>query len=152
MKFPSRRFWSRAGLALAAVLVAIQFVPYGRDHANPPVLGEPAWDSPETRALAARACFDCHSNQVTWPVYSHVAPISWLVQRDVDDARAHLNFSEWTRPQKDADEAAEEVREGEMPLKIYTLMHAHARLSPAERDRLAAGLERTMREGAISRR
>lgn len=150
MRFPSRRFWSRFALALVAVLAAIQLVPYGRAHANPPVLGEPAWDSPETRALAARACFDCHSNQVKWPAYSHVAPMSWLVQRDVDEARAHLNFSEWTRPQEDADEAAEEVREGEMPLKIYTLMHAHARLSPAERERLAEGLERTMGPRAIS--
>lgn len=152
MRFPSRRFWSRFGLALFALLAAIQLVPYGRDHANPPVLGEPAWDSPETRALAERACFDCHSNQVTWPAYSHVAPVSWLVQRDVDNARAHLNFSEWTRPQRDADEAAEEVREGEMPLKIYTLMHAHARLTPAERERLAAGLERTISPRALSAR
>lgn len=152
MRFPSRRFWSRAGLALFALLAAIQLVPYGRDHVNPPVLGEPAWDSPETRALTERACFDCHSNQVTWPAYSHVAPVSWLVQRDVDNARAHLNFSEWTRPQKDADEAAEEVREGEMPLKIYTLMHAHARLTPAERERLAAGLERTISPRALSAR
>ena len=144
MRFPSRRFWTRAGLALAALFLAMQFVPYGRAHANPPVLGEPAWDSPQTRALAARACFDCHSNQVNWPVYSHVAPVSWLVQRDVEEARAHLNFSEWTRPQDDADEAGEEVREGEMPLKIYTLMHAHARLTDAEREQLAAGLERTL--------
>lgn len=152
MRFPPRRFWSRAGLALLALLAAIQLVPYGRDHANPPVLGEPAWDSSETRALAERACFDCHSNQVKWPAYAHVAPVSWLVQRDVDKARAHLNFSEWTRPQKDADEAAAEVREGEMPLKIYTLMHAHARLTPAERERLAAGLERTISPRALSAR
>lgn len=150
MRCPSRRFWSRAALALLAVLVAIQLVPYGRSHANPPVLGEPAWDSPETRTLTERACFDCHSNQVKWPVYSHVAPVSWLVQRDVEDARAELNFSEWTRPQDEADEAGEKVREGEMPLKIYTLMHAHARLTPAEREQLAAGLERTMGERAIS--
>ena len=147
MRFPSRRFWSRFALALVAVLAAIQLVPYGRAHANPPVLGEPAWDSPETRALAARACFDCHSNQVKWPAYSHVAPVSWLVQRDVDEARAHLNFSEWTRPQEDADEAAEEVREGEMPLKIYALMHANAGLRAGGRTRPAAVRERARGRG-----
>lgn len=64
--------------------------------------------------MAQRACFDCRSNQVKWPVYSHVAPVSWLVPRDVEQARAELNFSEWTRPQDEADEAAEKVREGEM--------------------------------------
>lgn len=51
----------------AAVLVLvgflIQLIPYGRDHSNPPVLQEPQWDSPQTRAIAKRACFDCHSNE-----------------------------------------------------------------------------------------
>jgi Haem-binding domain len=55
-----------------------------------------------------------------------------------------LNFSEWQRPQEEATEAAEEVLEGEMPLRIYRLMHAHARLSAADRERLARGLERTL--------
>jgi hypothetical protein len=53
-------------LALAAVLlfVAIQLVPFGRQHTNPPVVQEPAWDSPQTRELTRRACFDCHSNDL----------------------------------------------------------------------------------------
>ena len=55
-----------------------------------------------------------------------------------------LNFSEWQRPQEEAKEAAEEVLEGEMPLRTYQLMHAHARLSAADRERLARGLERTL--------
>ena len=148
MKGPSRRFWVWSGTVLAVAFVAIQFVPYGRAHANPPVVAEPAWDSPDTRALARQACFDCHSNETEWPAYSQVAPVSWLIQRDVDEGRAALNFSEWQRSQKEADEAAEKVLEGEMPLRIYTLMHAHARLSNADRDRLARGLERTLGRGA----
>ena len=63
---------------LAGLFLAIQFVPYGRDHSNPPVIGEPTWNSPETRALAVRACFDCHSNETVWPWYSNIAPVSWL--------------------------------------------------------------------------
>jgi len=111
------------------------------------VVVEPAWDSAETRATAARACFDCHSNETTWPAYSRVAPASWLIYRDVVEGREHLNFSEWQRPQKDADEAAEHVRESEMPLPIYALMHPEARLTPDERERLAAGLAATL--GAV---
>ena len=61
---------------LAAVVV-MQLVPYGRDHSNPPVTAEPNWDSPETRALFKRACFDCHSNETVWPWYAYVAPFSW---------------------------------------------------------------------------
>lgn len=144
MRVPSRRFLVRTGLVLLLAFVAIQFVPYGREHINPPVGAEPTWDSPGTRALAKQACFDCHSNETEWPEYSRVAPVSWLIQRDVSEGRAVLNFSEWQRPQEEATEAAEEVLEGEMPLRIYRLMHAHARLSAADRERLARGLERTL--------
>jgi mono/diheme cytochrome c family protein len=144
MRFPNRQFWARAGLVLVLAFVAIQFLPYGRDHVNPPVVAEPSWDSPETRALARQACFDCHSNETEWPAYSTVAPVSWLIQHDVSEGRAVLNFSEWQRPQEEAKEAAEEVREGEMPLAMYQLMHAHSRLSASDREQLARGLERTL--------
>ena len=126
------------------VFMAVQAVPYGHDHTNPPVVLEPAWDSAQTRVLARRACFDCHSNETAWPVYADIAPLSWVVQRDVTAGRAALNFSEWHRPQGDAHEAAEAVLEKEMPMRVYTLMHAHARLSGAERQVLAAGLTRTL--------
>lgn len=139
--------WVKRGLlTLAALLVVIQLVPYGRDHANPPVTAEPAWDSPETRALAVAACFDCHSNETVWPWYSNVAPVSWLVQRDVDEGREKLNFSEWGRPQE-ADEAGETVREGEMPPRQYLITHPEARLSDVELATLAAGLDRSLGAG-----
>lgn len=141
--------WSRIGLALFGTFLVIQLVPYGRDHINPPVTGEPAWDAPATRALARQACFDCHSNETAWPAYANVAPASWLVQRDVSEGRAALNFSEWPRPQQEANEAAEEVLEGEMPPMAYSLVHAHARLGAADRDRLAQGLARTL-GGAVA--
>jgi mono/diheme cytochrome c family protein len=144
MKVPSRRFWVTGGVVVVLAFGAIQFVPYGRDQVNPSVDTEPGWDSPETRALAKQACFDCHSNETEWPAYSRIAPVSWLIQRDVSEGRAVLNFSEWQRPQEKASEAAEEVLEGEMPLPVYQLMHANARLSTADRERLARGLERTL--------
>lgn len=140
----SGRFLSRAGLVLLLGFLVIQLVPYGHGRANPRTIAEPRWDSPETRALARRACFDCHSNETAWPVYSRIAPMSWLIQRNVSEGRAALNFSEWQRRQKEAGEAAEEVLEREMPPTMYRLMHAHARLTPVERQRLARGLERTM--------
>ena len=144
MNLLNRKCWSRLGLGLLGTLLAIQLIPYGRHHTNPPINGEPAWDAPETRALARQACFDCHSNETTWPAYASIAPVSWLVQRDVDEGRAALNFSEWTRPQKEAKEAAKEMREGEMPPAAYKVIHAHARLSAADRDRLAQGLTQSL--------
>jgi hypothetical protein len=84
--------WGAVGVLVLAVL--IQFVPYGRNHTNPAVIMEPTWDSPQTRQLAVRACYDCHSNETAWPWYTNVAPVSWLTQHDVDDGRHKLNFSE----------------------------------------------------------
>ena len=147
--------WKRAtrfGLGVLGILLAIQLVPYGRDHTNPPVTTEPAWDSPETRVLARQACFDCHSNETQWPAYSWVAPVSWLVQHDVVEGRAVLNFSEWHRPQEEAGEAAQTVFEREMPPKLYELMHSHAHLSDADRVRLRLGLERTLGNSEAQRR
>ncbi|MCX6029009.1 MAG: heme-binding domain-containing protein [Chloroflexi bacterium] len=133
------------GLLAAIVLFGlIQLVPYGKDHTNPPVVAEPKWDSPATRDLAKRACFDCHSSEVVWPWYSNVAPVSWLVQHDVDEARYRVNFSEWQtgviRPQQ----AATQVQRGNMPPKQYLLMHPTARLTAAESEQLAQGLLKSL--------
>jgi hypothetical protein len=138
-----KKFLKRAALVVAVLFVLIQLVPYGRSHANPPVKKEPAWDSSQTRALAVRACFDCHSNESNWPWYSHIAPFSWLVQYDVDEGREHLNFSEWDKRQEHADDAAEELEEGEMPPWFYLPLHPEAQLSDLETAQLLAGLKKT---------
>jgi hypothetical protein len=129
------------GVLGAAVVffAAIQLVPVRRD--NPPVVSEPNWDSPETRALAQRACFDCHSNETTWPWYAHVAPASWLAAHDVHEGRGILNFSEWNHPQPGADEIPEVIEERKMPPSYFLILHTEARLTPAERDALAKGLD-----------
>ncbi len=135
---------------LAGGFLLIQLLPYGRNHTNPPVIQEPTWNSPQTRTLAQRACFDCHSNETVWPWYSNVAPISWLVQRDVDEGRKKLNFSTWGfGGEEEAEEMAEVIYEGEMPLPIYLLTHAEARLSAAEKEALAQGLMASLGNGHV---
>ncbi|MDH4037690.1 MAG: heme-binding domain-containing protein [Candidatus Krumholzibacteria bacterium] len=129
-------------LGLVAVFVLIQLVPYGRNHANPPVTREPQWNSVETRATFERACGDCHSHATTWPWYSHVAPVSWLVQHDVDEARANFNVSTVVS-HDEGHESAEEVLEGKMPPRIYLVAHPEARLSDAEKKAFAIGLDAT---------
>ncbi|MFQ3631160.1 heme-binding domain-containing protein [Roseiflexus sp.] len=127
-----------AGLMLLVLLM--QLIPYGREHTNPPVIAEPAWDSPQTRALFFRACADCHSNETTWPWYSNIAPASWLITRDVTQGRAEFNVSEWGRPDNDGDDAAKLVQNGEMPPWFYLPLHPEANLSPVERQQLINGL------------
>ena len=142
MKAMVKKLAKWGGSLLAVGLVAIQLVPYGRNHTNPPVQNEPNWSSLETRALAERACFDCHSNETEWPWYSSMAPVSWLVQHDVDEGRRELNFSEWgtNGEGEEGEEMAEAIWEGEMPMPFFLLTHPEARLTDAELDQLAQGL------------
>jgi mono/diheme cytochrome c family protein len=139
---------SALGVCVAGFLL-IQLVPYGRNHADPAVIQEPVWNSPQTKQLVQRACFDCHSNQTAWPWYTNVAPFSWLVQHDVDEGRARLNFSDWgannTRFSARADRIVRAVEDGRMPPVQYLLIHSNARLTDAEKQQLIAGLEASLK-------
>jgi hypothetical protein len=119
--------------ALVVLFLAIQIVPV--DRSNPPVVAD--FDGPPAVARVLRtSCYDCHSNETSWPWYSRIAPSSWLVAHDVEEARGHLNFSLWgtydeKRKGKLAEDAWEEVEDGEMPLKVFLIAHPDARLSDA---------------------
>ena len=142
----NREYLIRAGQATLLLLLLIQFFPYGRNHENPPVIAEPTWDSPETRATFFETCGDCHSNETVWPWYSHIAPVSWLVAHDVEDARSEFNVSEFGREHDHSDEAAEELEEGKMPLWFYLPLHPEARLTDEEKEAFIKGLVATFGE------
>lgn len=134
---------------LSALFVVIQFFPSGRP-ANKPVSGEDIFETTEipdkVGALLKNACYNCHSQSVQYPWYSYVAPVSWLVAKDVNNGRENLDFGKWgeltKRKQiKVLDEIAEEVEEGNMPLPIYTIMHSNANLSDEERELIAGWAE-----------
>ena len=142
-----RRFIKAVGVTLAVLVglvVFVQIIPYGRAHTNPPVVAEPKWDSPRTRELAKRACFDCHSNETTWPWYGSVAPLSWVMQHHVDVGRSVINFSEWNQTWLLANESASQIMRREMPPRSYLLLHEHAVLTEQERVELARGLHTTL--------
>lgn len=131
-------------IGVLVVLGVAQAIPYGRDHANPPVESEPAWDSPRTRELAAAACFMCHSNETRWPGYSNVAPISWALTEHITAARDRMNFSDWAGRPMGSGEIAEVVGEGEMPPWNFRLLHPEARLTDAEKAELIQGIRATL--------
>jgi len=89
--------------------------------------------------LVKKNCYDCHSNQVKYPWYSSIAPVSWWIQDHIDHGRGELNFSNWAeypagKKAHKAEEVVELVEEGEMPLKSYTFIHRHAKLSKEEKE------------------
>ncbi|MDP1830269.1 MAG: heme-binding domain-containing protein [Archangium sp.] len=122
-------------IGVGVVVVGIQLIRPSQE--NPPVTGDIGAPA-EVATLLKRSCYDCHSNETKWPWYSQVAPVSWLVSKDVNDGRKHLNFSEWQgyeegRKLKKFKEVAEEVDEGEMPMAIYLPLHPEAKLTDAEK-------------------
>ncbi len=118
------KLWKKLFLGVVLVFIAIQFYPYGRDHNNPPVTNQVKWDSDFTKETFYNACADCHSNETNWPWYSHLAPVSWLIQSDVE--------------------------KGEMPLPIYLPLHPEARFDDIQKDRFIAGLKATFNNNSES--
>jgi hypothetical protein len=140
-----KRSWKRILLwviGIAAVLfILIQLVPYGRSsHSNPAATAPFQWTDAQAETIARDSCYDCHSNETRWWWATNIAPFSWLVQRDVDEGRENLNFSEFDGSPSTS-EFAEVVDGGEMPPIQYTLIHPGAKLSDAEQQTLIAGYE-----------
>ena len=124
---------------IAAVLVAsLVHHPHPDARQVQPVLAGARVDS-RVLAVIERGCRDCHSDQVRYPWYSYVAPVSWLIERDIAEGRKHLNLSRWTeypvvRRERALSEIANQIRDGGMPLPLYILAHPAAKISPADRD------------------
>lgn len=135
--------WLAAPVLAGVLFGLIQFAPSRYGYTNPPVEVEPAWESESGRALVVRACYDCHSNDTVWTWYSYVAPVSWLITRDVNEGRAALNFQEWENfgeQYSTAEEAVELVTKDLMPPSYYLFLHPEARLNPIEEGELVQTL------------
>jgi hypothetical protein len=138
-------------LSIVAIVVVgfivLQFIPAGSINArfaapgNPPVTYTINWDSPETEKLARVACFDCHSNETKYPWYSTIAPVAWLVNKDINEGRRELNFSTGRRIEGDG--MIEQIERGKMPPGIYLPMHPDANLTAEQKQQLIKGLQAT---------
>jgi hypothetical protein len=136
--------WKYVFLALVVIAVVIQFirpnmapVPVDPKHTIEAVVPVPA----NIDAMIHNSCYDCHSNETRWPWYSQISPVSWWLKSHVNDARRALNFSEFAsltkkKQLKKLDDACDEVKKGDMPLKTYVPMHPAAKLSDADRGAL----------------
>jgi len=132
-------------LGLLGVFVVLQF--FQIDKSNPTApngqgLISVVQPPEDVVQILKDACYDCHSYHTTYPWYANIQPVGWWLKGHVEEAREHLNYSTWAtydtkkRAHK-AEESAEEVEEGHMPLKAYPITHPEARLSEEQRSRLA---------------
>jgi hypothetical protein len=129
-----KRVLKRLPLGAFALLGLLQLVPV--DRSNPPVEND-FTGPPGVREVFRAKCYDCHSNETTWPWYSHVAPVSWWVADHVHEGRAALNFSRWgayspREREAKAGEIYDEVLDKLMPLPSYLVLHPRAEVTPEE--------------------
>jgi hypothetical protein len=136
----------RIGVGLAAVLIAIQFVPVERT--NPPIESDVPVDG-ALKSVLRRSCYDCHSNETRWPWYSYVAPFSWLIANDVKEGRREVNFSVWNqftgaRRARKFKEIVEQVEGNKMPQWYYVLLHPEAKLSASDKEMILKWAKRPL--------
>ncbi|MBM9589482.1 heme-binding domain-containing protein [Leptospira sp. 201903075] len=126
----------RIFLILLGVFLILQFFPVSRT--NPPITSEIQTNA-EVKDVLKRSCYDCHSNETVWPMYSYIFPASLLISHHVEEGRGELNFSEFgqlieRKQNKKIYEVWEQVEEGEMPPKDYLLLHPSAQLSEKDKE------------------
>jgi len=128
----------------AAILAAGSLIhPFGNIDSRAvkgPILKGAGIDA-ETLGLFQRACQNCHSFNTELPLYGRIAPMSWLIARDVRQARLHMNLSLWQENLAEdrimlLSEIGSAVKNGDMPVQRYLLLHPEARLSDQEREQI----------------
>lgn len=131
-------------IALGLILLVMQA--FRIDTTNPTTAPEKDFlavtNTPAELATIIRtACYDCHSNETTYPWYTQIAPVSWWIKNHIDDGKDELNFSEWAdfsarKADHKLKECIELVEEEEMPINSYTLIHGDAKLSESQKTAL----------------
>jgi mono/diheme cytochrome c family protein len=145
-KLPRLIGWGLGGIAALVVLLTIGAILL---ETNPPVKQEPNWDSPQTKALAQRACYDCHSNETQWLWYTKLPVGSWLAVFDTMRARRVFNLSEMGNVPIKGDngsgvsDVVNVINDGSMPPNIYTVMHPDAILNVQEKQQLIQGFQKS---------
>ena len=149
-----KKFFKILGIVLLGIFLLIQLIPKNYPE-NKPVDGNDILayhEVPEDiGTILKTSCYDCHSNQINYPWYSKIAPVSFLIRHDIEEGKSELNFSEWgtfekKRMIKKLDELTEEVGEGKMPLPIYLITHGNASLSEEQKEKLDIWAEGLMEQ------
>lgn len=140
--------WLIASALTAVALVGLGYVhPFGNPRVERPQgLGTLLPDAnmpPGAKAVLLAKCADCHSNETRWPIYSRIAPGSWLMERDIVEARRHMDLSQWMNTPPETQQVwgariVQEAKGRDMPPLQYIALHWGARLSTADVQALSA--------------
>ena len=128
-------------LILLIVFIVIQFIRPGRNTSGQVLQTDISKTVPvpeNVHSILQTACYDCHSNNTRYPWYNYVQPAAWILSNHIKHGKKDLNFSEFgsyskRRQQSKLKAIADQVRDGEMPLYSYTMIHRNARLTKEEK-------------------
>lgn len=128
-------------IVLLIVLIVIQFFHSAKNISAAQVPNDIAvvYTEPDNvRTILNKACNDCHSNNTRYPWYNNIQPVAWWLNNHVQEGKRGLNFNEFgtyslRRQYHKLEEVTEQVKEGEMPLSSYTLIHTNAKLTDQEK-------------------
>ncbi len=142
----------KVGYTLFAAFVLIQFIHPERNLQQGPFPNDIASElaiPQDVNTILQQACYDCHSNNTTYPWYAQVQPLNWWIQHHINEGKEHLNFHAFaTYPSEKKhhmlEEIAEVVTEGEMPMKSYRWIHSNAQLTDAQKTALVQWAKRSM--------
>ena len=137
-----KKMFKVVGIILLGALVIIQFFHPTKNIAATPSTHHISklYVVPiKVEQILVKACYDCHSNTTKYPWYSKIQPVDWWLEDHIKDGKKHLNFDEFTtyrvaRQYKKLEECISEIKEGEMPIESYTLIHKNAILIETEKE------------------
>ncbi len=154
-----KKRFTKKNIAILLALLLLFIQSFRIDKTTQPI--NPATDfialtsaNDEVAGMLKIACYDCHSNQPSYPWYTNIAPVSWWIKHHINEGSHHLNFSEWgtyseKRKNHKLEECVEMIEEGEMPMSSYTMMHHNAELTDAQKLQLVEFFKGLKNESAI---
>ena len=134
-----KKTWKKLAIGLVIFLIVIQLFHPAKNISNTPFLLSNdisrIYGVPDSVKIILKAsCYDCHSDSTSYPWYANIQPVSWWLNNHIEEGKRHLNFSDFisyrvNRQYKKFEEIIESVKEGDMPLSSYTIIHKNAVLS-----------------------
>jgi len=128
-------------LALVVIFIGIQFIPKNYNESSEVLTTDFMTTFNVLKNIETQlkvSCYDCHSNNTNYPWYNKIQPVAWFMEGHIDEGKEELNFSEFggyskRRQKSKLKSIMSQIRDDEMPLRSYTLIHGVAKLSEKEK-------------------
>ena len=142
------KLYKKISVTLFLVFIGIQFIPKNYNQSNTVLAADfmTTFDVPENIEAQLRvSCYDCHSNNTYYPWYNKIQPVAWFLEGHIKEGKEELNFSEFgvyskRRQKNKLKSIISQIKDDEMPLTSYKMIHSDAKLSKKDKEVLEVWL------------